>query len=436
MNISDLLSDNAHATLLLTSYFSKASDQNIKPLTNSEWGRFVTWLKEKSLTPADLLIANPKMLLDDWHDKKISVERIIKLLDRGHSLAFALEKWQRAGIWVITRSDQEYPRRLKQRLKLECPPVLFGCGDKSLLNNGGLAVVGSRNANDLDLVFTNLIGQKAAQEGMPIVSGGARGVDEAAMIGALQHGGETIGVIADSLIKTIASPKWRSGLMNGYATLISPFYPEAGFSAGNAMARNKYIYCLADSSLVVHSGNKGGTLSGAEENLRKGWIPLWVKMTDDLEAANEHLVKKGGHWLEKDIQNLVLSSLLKSNNSSLHDPLNDEEDLFSRLTSPSQIPEHGIPDIVVNTAPENEKSERLAMIEPQVTNNEPLLNTFDFYQVFLCKLKIIAKSPMSLDELSERMALHKSQLKVWLKQAEYEKRIKAFKRPARYQYLN
>jgi hypothetical protein len=49
MNVSNVLSKTAQATLLLTSYFSKATSENVKPLSNAEWGRFALWLKEKQL---------------------------------------------------------------------------------------------------------------------------------------------------------------------------------------------------------------------------------------------------------------------------------------------------------------------------------------------------------------------------------------------------
>ena len=290
------LSATAQSTLLLTCYFSKAGNEDAKPLSNSEWGRFALWLKEKNITPADLLIPDPLPLITGWSDGQISQQRILSLLSRGHSLALAMEKWQRAGLWVITRSDAEYPIRLKSRLKTNSPPVLFGCGNKSLLNAGGIAVVGSRNACNADLLFSQQLGAKAAAHEVAIVSGGARGVDEAAMIGAMQAGGSVIGIMADSLLKAATSAKWRNGLMGSRVVLVSPFYPEAGFNAGNAMARNKFIYCLADTSLVVHSGNTGGTLNGAQENLKARWVPLWVKPKQDKDAANAMLVSKGGHW--------------------------------------------------------------------------------------------------------------------------------------------
>jgi predicted Rossmann fold nucleotide-binding protein DprA/Smf involved in DNA uptake len=425
------LSPTAQATLLLTSYFGKASNEDAKPLTNVEWGRFALWLKEKETTPADLLVADSKPLLSGWHDTCISVERILQLLGRGHSLAFAVEKWQRAGLWVVTRSDPDYPRRLKSRLKTDSPPVLFGCGNKSLLNAGGLAVIGSRNASDEDLAFTQQVGVKARSQGIAIVSGGARGVDETAMLGAMNTGGNVIGIMADSLLKAATSAKWRKGLMDGNVVLASPFYPEAGFSAGNAMARNKYIYCLAESSLVIHSGKKGGTLNGAEENLKKHWVPLWVKPTKDKEAANEILVKKGGHWCESDIHALELRSLF-SDASVVASKIKEEQpDIFvlreqqTELFSSQALMEQESTENIPVDAPD--KSSRSKDAD---SNEKPV----DFYQVFMGEMARLAATTVTLDELIENTGLHKSQVSDWLKRAVDEDLVKKLNCPVRYQY--
>lgn len=438
------LSTTAQATLLLTSYFSKASSDDAKPLTNVEWGRFALWLKEKSTTPADLLVSEPKSLLNGWHDSRISVERVLQLLNRGHSLALAVEKWQRTGLWVVTRSDPEYPRRLKQRLKTDSPPVLFGCGNKALLNSGGLAVIGSRNASESDLLFTEQVGAKAAGGGIAIVSGGARGVDEASMLGAAKSGGPVIGVLADSLFRAATSAKWRKGLMDGNTVLVSPFYPEAGFSAGNAMARNKYIYCLADSSLVIHSGKKGGTLNGAEENLKKGWVPLWVKPSDDKIAANADLVAKGGRWCEADIQRFDITALLVSDNKSVDQVKEAQDDLFSISTSPEQVAQHElfssadkgveqetsvVSDATAESMP-NEYQEPVPLEE-----DESLGVPLDFYQLFLGGLRRLARNPVTMDELMESTRLHKSQLNDWLNRATDDGVVKKLNRPVRYQCI-
>ena len=77
-------------------------------------------------------------------------------------LGLALEKWQRAGLWVMTRSDEDYPFRLKSRLKYDAPPVLFGCGNRQLLDRGGIAVVGSRDATEGDLGCASMLGGEMA----------------------------------------------------------------------------------------------------------------------------------------------------------------------------------------------------------------------------------------------------------------------------------
>ena len=129
---------------------------------------------------------------------------------------------------------------------------------------------------------------------LALYPGGARGVDEASMLGALDAEGTVAGVLSDNLLLTSTRSKYRPHLMSGNLVLISAVYPEAGFNAGNAMQRNKYIYCLSDVAVVVHSGTKGGTWSGAQENLRKRWVPLWVKPSEDKAAGNAALVALGG----------------------------------------------------------------------------------------------------------------------------------------------
>jgi predicted Rossmann fold nucleotide-binding protein DprA/Smf involved in DNA uptake len=65
------------------------------------------------------------LVLAGWEDRTVREDRIRYLIGRagGGGLGLALEKWQRAGIWVVTRSDIEYPARLKQRLKTDSPPL-------------------------------------------------------------------------------------------------------------------------------------------------------------------------------------------------------------------------------------------------------------------------------------------------------------------------
>lgn len=310
------ISPNTQAILLLTSHFSKAKGGSVKPLTPKEWGRFALWLKEKSLTPEQLMTGRLDELLNGWSDKTITLDRAERLMERGSALALAMEKWLRAGLWVMTRSDPDYPVRFKQRLRTDSPAILFGCGNRALLNGGGLAVIGSRNVNDKDLAYSRDLGTLAAGKGYTIASGGARGVDEASMLGALEAEGTVIGVLADSLLRACSSVKYRKYLMANNLVLVSTFYPEAGFNAGNAMQRNKYIYCLADAAIAVQSGLKGGTWSGAMENLKKQWVPLWVKWTTDKSAGNSAIVKAGARWVSENTGEIDFTALFSAKTSA------------------------------------------------------------------------------------------------------------------------
>ena len=293
----DNLSLNAQAIVLLSAYFNKGD----KPLTVMEYAKFAIWLKERGREPGDLLKEQATEILKGWEDKKITLERIEKLLARGNAMAIALQKWQNAGIWILTRADVEYPRRLKKRLGHKAPPLLYGAGDKKILKTRGVAIVGSRNVGNEDLEFSYELGKKLALCGYSVVSGGARGVDEASMMGSIEAEGTTIGVLADGLLKKVLSKKYRQAIMQGNLVLITPFYPEGRFSVGNAMGRNKYIYTLADTAIVVHSGKRGGTWEGAKENLRHKWVPLFVKESDDTEAGNSELIDMGGMPLSRTI---------------------------------------------------------------------------------------------------------------------------------------
>ena len=292
------VSRQAEAVMLLTVSFGKPDTDVTRPLTPTEWGAFASWLKDNALAPDDLLKPDVSGLLGHWEHPKVTVERVQALLNRGAALGFALEKWHRGGLWVLTRSDPEYPSRLKQRLGRTTPAILFGCGNRNLLNGNGVAVVGARRASDADIDFAERVGQRVAGCGRLVVSGGAAGVDQAAMRGALHAEGTAIGVLADGLLRASTSSRYRKHLMSGDLALVSPFNPEARFQVGNAMARNKYIYCMAQEAIVVSSTpDRGGTWTGAVENLRQGWVPLAVKETDAPDSGNPRLVELGGRWL-------------------------------------------------------------------------------------------------------------------------------------------
>jgi len=326
----------AQAVLLLTAYLARPAQSEPRPLSPTEWGRFARWLKERGITPERLLRDDLAPLLDGWLDRTVTLERIQALLNRAGALGLAVEKWQRAGLWILIRADADYPGRLKRQLQVDSPPVLFGCGNRRLLDRGGIAVIGSRHASQGDLTLTARFGGAAAVQGLSIISGGARGVDETAMLGALAQEGTAIGVLADSLLRAATSAKFRPGLISGNLALLSPFNPESGFEVGNAMARNKYIYCLADAAIVIAvDRERGGTWNGAVENLKHGWTSLWVKPHPDPASGNVELIRRGGRELPEEPGDLATLLVWESATASTRDARLGVESTLDLIAEPA-----------------------------------------------------------------------------------------------------
>lgn len=293
--MTPVLSPNTQAILLLTAPLIAGRNTTSSDLLSpGEYKRLARYLREIQRQPADLVSPNAAETLRACQPV-IDESRLQKLLGRGFLLSQVIERWQARAIWVVSRADVEYPRRLKARLREDAPAVLYGCGDMTLLETGGLAVVGSRHVDDSLIDYTMSIGRLAVRAGSTLISGGAKGIDQAAMRGAIEAGGKVCGVLADSLEKTSMNREHRNLLLDGQLVLISPYDPSAGFNVGNAMQRNKLIYALADASLVVSSDvNKGGTWAGAVEQLDKlKFVPVFVRSTGKSSAGLDALRNKG-----------------------------------------------------------------------------------------------------------------------------------------------
>jgi predicted Rossmann fold nucleotide-binding protein DprA/Smf involved in DNA uptake len=265
------------------------------PLSPSEFYRLRRWLQKEKLLLSGLLDATAEEVLNDGiAEHQLNSERVQSLLNRGTAVALACDRWLQMGLWIVSPDDKNYPQRLRERLGEKSSPLLFGAGNISLLNDGGVAVVGSRNADEAAQIFAQRTGERAARSRVPIVSGGARGVDACAMRGALEAGGSVVGVLANNLAREAVSSESRMYLQDGKLALMTPVAPEAPFHAGNAMARNKYIYALADYAVVVSSDyGTGGTWNGAQEDLKYEWCPLFARDGEDVPEGNRRLLKQG-----------------------------------------------------------------------------------------------------------------------------------------------
>lgn len=395
------LTPDTQAVLLLCGELGQRGGDGPKPLGLRQYNTLATWLKTESLRPGDLLTPEGRTSLGGLQTAEVNLDRVAPLLERGAALALIVERWERSGLWVVSRSEACYPERLKRYLGQSAPPLLYGVGSQGLLNRGGLTVVGSRDRSEEDGEFARRVGEHCAKEGIALISGAAKGIDRDAMSGALEVGGWALGVLAEGLAKTATSGQYRAGLVSDHLTLVSPYDPDSRWFAYAAMERNKLLYGLSDAALVVaSSADSGGTWAGATKALQHGRVKVFVKSTGVLAPGNPKLVRMGGI------------------------PFPDEpwENLQALFTAPEEKNRH----LFAATA---------SQVHPPVEQTSPDVlpaGERDAYPLVIDAMLALLKEPQVDEWLAEKMCVRAAQMKDWLERGVREGRIRKRKRPVRY----
>ena len=424
------LSTNSQAILLLTTpLIVGRNSSGGELLSPGEYNRLARILRDHKRQPSDLLGPDSNRVLDECRNV-FDVKRLTRLLDRGFLLSQAVDHWYTRAIWVISRADTELSQKWKARLKEDVPPILYGCGDLQLLDSKGFAVVGSREVDDALLMYASNVGRLTAIAGRSLISGGARGIDQAAMRDALSENKTAVGVLADSLERAALARDHREALMDKRLALISPYDPAAGFNVGHAMQRNKLIYALADAALVVNSDfNKGGTWAGAIEQLEKyNCGPIFVRTGDKVGKGNSALLRKGAQ--------------------SWSDPIDARgfEAAISRALIPSanERPKQETLPLIVEEAPPREVTEKHEgqkqavpnIAAPQSTGHELGGSSPEsLFSAVVLVLKKELSSPATETEVAERLGVLRPQAKAWLARLVEEGKVKKLSKPVRFLWV-
>ncbi|HHT71288.1 MAG TPA: DNA-processing protein DprA [Firmicutes bacterium] len=288
----NILNDSYAMLLLCSDLALRNFDNGAKPYTVSQWSHLAERLFQNNFTPSTLFDVSSEDIRQKLSLSHQEAARIEMLLSRAGQFGIELSALNEKGIFTLTRSDADYPIALKNKLKKLAPPILYYAGNLSLLSNNGVAVVGSRDLDEAGLRFTEKLSRRCTNDGLNIVSGGARGVDSIAENVANNSDGTTVIFVADSLEKKIRKKETREAIMRRQSIILSSFRPDMPFQTYAAMERNKYVYALSDYVVVISSDyNKGGTWAGATENIKRGWVPMFVRNEDNIPKGNINLLK-------------------------------------------------------------------------------------------------------------------------------------------------
>ncbi len=229
----------------------------------------MTFLSGIGSRRARLLIAHFNDLEQFFTEQKLDLSRIpgipasfvsykqrLAALEAADSVLEHLDKLEAHSVFF---TDTDYPKRLKQCE--DAPLLLYGKGNINWNPERVVSIVGTRRASDYGKTLTTTLVEGLQASGSTIVSGMAYGIDICAHTAALQAGLPTIGVLGHGLhvLYPHAHRKTAKQMLDtgGLATEFAPgLKPEPAYFP----MRNRIVAGMADVTVVVESGEKGGSL--------------------------------------------------------------------------------------------------------------------------------------------------------------------------------
>jgi DNA processing protein len=282
------VADTSLAALLLT---NRIVDVAVKPFSSSEF-----WSLCRSVEDPSRLAGLSASEVSDASTLSLEqAERVARLLGAGTAFSFERERLAEEGILLVSALDDAFPSGLRERLGDSCPASLLIAGPIAFLNVSAVGVVGSRDAPPEAVSVAEAAARVAADAGRAVVSGLARGIDQAATAAALDAGAPVVGFPTEGLRVVGRNAEIRTRVHAGELCMASPYGPSTRLSAANAMGRNKLTYGHAEITLVVYSDvGSGGSWEGAREAMHRGFGRVAVWMGRGAGPGNARLVESGG----------------------------------------------------------------------------------------------------------------------------------------------
>jgi DNA processing protein len=211
-----------------------------------------------------------------------------------------------SGIAQIEIGEPEFPVELSSIP--DAPKKLYLVG--KLPPSPRVAIVGSRKSDNYGLEIARSIGAGLALAGVSVVSGGAGGVDTAAIEGCLSEGGRPLAVLGTGI--DIAYPAANRSLFVQVAqsgALVSEYPPKTPGLPRNFSMRNRIVSGLSDGVVIVRAAKKSGSLITAKYATKQGRVLMAVPglANDPISAGCHHLIKKGAILVESasDVMNAL-----------------------------------------------------------------------------------------------------------------------------------
>lgn len=171
---------------------------------------------------------------------------------------------------IISIEDKQYPNILKE---IYDPPIcLYIRGNKEILNNKSISIVGCRKATDYGRKVARDFAYNISKQDINIISGLAIGIDSEAHLGAVEANKKTVAILGNGLdtIYPKENINLSQKILDSGGTIISEYPLGTKPKKENFPARNRIISGMSSGLLVVEAKEKSGTLITVDFALEQG----------------------------------------------------------------------------------------------------------------------------------------------------------------------
>jgi DNA processing protein len=215
--------------------------------------------------------------------------------------ARAVQRWQAAGVQIVTLFDPSYPARLRDLD--DAPPTLFIRGGLQHTHRlRGIAIVGTRTPSREAAIASHRVAAQFADAGYTLVSGLALGIDTLVHRAALDRSSgsavRTLAVLGSGVLDVY--PQENIGLAKevmAHGALLCEVAPDAAVSPAGLVARNRIITGLCERIIVIESEIGGGAMHAARFAFSQG---RRVYTLDLPASGNQWLLANGAELLSVD----------------------------------------------------------------------------------------------------------------------------------------
>lgn len=221
-------------------------------------------------------------------------EEILKQEYR-ENLDILQNKMKEEKIELITLQDETYPENLKHLY--DKPISLYVKGNKSILNEFSLAMIGCRENSTYGRKVATAIGKGLSKRNIITISGLARGIDSISHRATIEENGKTIAVIGSGIdcIYPEENTKLAQEIVEKGGAIVSEYPPETKAERMNFPARNRIISALSSGVIVIEAKKKSGTMSTVDFALEQGKMVFAIpgNITNPNAEGTNELIKQG-----------------------------------------------------------------------------------------------------------------------------------------------